>query len=126
MTKDLQNGSIGIEDVAESNARKSRLVRTREMIGSDEQTFPKKLRCTHGTRRIDRLVAARHDHALHVGGDSCLNHVVGTDDVRLHGLERVVLRQINVFQSGAMEHDLHTVHGSAKAIPVPHIPQKHS
>ena len=71
---------------------------------------------THGVDGIRRLVGRQADYTLNTSFNSCVQHVVGTDDIGLHRLHGKELAGRNLFQCSSVEDVVHTRHGVADGL----------
>ena len=70
---------------------------------------------------VGGLVGGQADHTLNAGVNGGVQHIVGADDVRLHGLHGEELAAGHLLECSCMEDVIHAGHGVPDGLRVAHI-----
>ena len=89
-------------------------------VGKDDMLHHR-LGNTHRIDGVGSLVGGQADHALNAGVNGGVQHIVGADDVRLHGLHREELAAGHLLERSCVEDVIHAGHGVPDGLRIAHI-----
>jgi hypothetical protein len=104
--------SARVQHVAEAEGRKAGLAMSPDVVTGGDKPLPEQLRRPHHVNRLAGLVGADEDHPLRLGVEGGLDHVLGSQDVCLHGFKRVKFAGRDMLHRGGMEDDIDPFHGA--------------
>ena len=115
------HGASGTHHVAVACTADACLLRRDSPGLGHDHLLHHRLGCAHRIHRISRLVRRQTDHLLHARLDRRGQHVLRTEHVRLHRLDREELAGRDLLQRRRMEDVIHAVHGVLHRLNVPDI-----
>ncbi len=115
------HAASGAHHVAVANNGETDVVRAFEVVGRHEQLVRAQLRRTVEVDRACRFVGRKSHHTTDFSVYGTFDDVLSAQDVRLDGLERVVLRYGHMLESRSVHDGIYPLHRPIQTVFVTHV-----